>query len=91
MAIHVQLIIEDFAPGTTLGHQDLEQVFTHLTTEDNSAGDRMSSYLTQMQPLSLLGQCPKACHELCSSSLAPLKIFLLPVVKAYFSITEVYQ
>lgn len=60
MAIHMQLIIEDFAPGTTLGHQDLEQVFTHLTTEDNSAGDRMSSYLTQMQPLSLLGPVPKS-------------------------------
>ena len=40
--------------------QDLEQVFTHLTTEGNSAGDGMSSYLTQIQCLSLLGPVPES-------------------------------
>lgn len=40
--------------------QDLEQVFTHSTTEGNSAGDGMSSYLTQIQRLSLLGPVPES-------------------------------
>lgn len=62
MAIHMQLNAEDFATGTTLGLPRFRASVRHTFNYRRQipAGDGMSSCLTQIRHLSLLGPVPES-------------------------------